>query len=151
MLSTSYFNSSVCRMLLGARGEGCEVANLDFPNFAVVYCSDVHRFPQSVNLSICKLLISWARCLRVCLDRGGSEELLLLGTASGFYRQTFLAREVPGPSEFSAGIGPATCPKARGTSRADGFLTRDLRKFFRPLRSRPYTYQKAFSHTDRQV
>jgi hypothetical protein len=64
--------------------------------------------------------------------------------------QTFLAREVPGPSEFSAGTGPVTCPKPRGTSRADAFSFPGPGKNFRSLRSRKYTCQKgilAHRHT----
>jgi hypothetical protein len=53
---------------------------------------------------------------------------------TGFFRQIFLAREIPGPSEFSAGTAPGTCPKARGTSRVDVFSCPGPQNFF-PLAS----------------
>jgi hypothetical protein len=46
------------------------------------------------------------------------------------FMQPFLPRKTQGFSAFSAGIGPETCPKARGNSRKSVVLSRDLEKPF---------------------
>jgi hypothetical protein len=55
----------------------------------------------------------------------------------------FLARKIPVLSEFSAGIGPGKCLKARATSRVDALLSQGLKKKNRSLCLRQNKYQKS--------
>jgi hypothetical protein len=66
---------------------------------------------------------------------------------SGFFRQIFLARETPGPSEFSAGTAPGTCPKARGTSQVDVFSYPGPEDFFSLASLAAIHVSKRHSHT----